>query len=360
MFCPKCGTQLPDGSKFCGSCGARLEPTKQATGGDQAVSSATPSGAAHHAAAKTRSSKLPIIGAIVAVLAVGGIAFTMGSGAFGGNRPGSAPAEDSGSLDIDTESDDNKQDEESSDIPAVKNQEPKPAELSDAFQGTVKLDFSYEDTKDNEPFTQTGSLTMTVEGDELSMEYTTSDGDPDFDPYRYHGTIQSVEQTDAAWIYHLDDLYDARRDDRSMFKGQVGDYDDPRAAVIVPKELGKGSDGVAWGYSFFCEDTEEFDYMGLIAALALKKDGTVAGTLGEDWLLGAQNYEFSSVDGSMDPASRDYSPEHFLTTGDEPHTPILDGSWKKQDDGSVSIELDSQGVSAEPDHVSLTLSVMPA
>ena len=29
MNCPKCGAQLPDGAKFCGSCGARLtEPTQ--------------------------------------------------------------------------------------------------------------------------------------------------------------------------------------------------------------------------------------------------------------------------------------------------------------------------------------------
>ena len=27
MFCPKCGTQLPDGSKFCSFCGANLSRT---------------------------------------------------------------------------------------------------------------------------------------------------------------------------------------------------------------------------------------------------------------------------------------------------------------------------------------------
>jgi hypothetical protein len=27
MFCVKCGTQLPDGSKFCSNCGANLSPT---------------------------------------------------------------------------------------------------------------------------------------------------------------------------------------------------------------------------------------------------------------------------------------------------------------------------------------------
>ncbi len=29
MFCPNCGAQLPDGSKFCGSCGAKLNTTVQ-------------------------------------------------------------------------------------------------------------------------------------------------------------------------------------------------------------------------------------------------------------------------------------------------------------------------------------------
>ena len=35
MKCPKCGAALPEGAKFCGSCGARLtppaEPTQQVT-----------------------------------------------------------------------------------------------------------------------------------------------------------------------------------------------------------------------------------------------------------------------------------------------------------------------------------------
>ena len=26
MFCPKCGAQIPDGSLFCGACGASIEP----------------------------------------------------------------------------------------------------------------------------------------------------------------------------------------------------------------------------------------------------------------------------------------------------------------------------------------------
>lgn len=28
MFCPKCGTQLPDGSKFCSKCGAKIAPAQ--------------------------------------------------------------------------------------------------------------------------------------------------------------------------------------------------------------------------------------------------------------------------------------------------------------------------------------------
>ena len=30
MFCPNCGTQLPDDARFCGSCGAQITPVRQA------------------------------------------------------------------------------------------------------------------------------------------------------------------------------------------------------------------------------------------------------------------------------------------------------------------------------------------
>lgn len=46
MFCPKCGTQLPDGAKFCGNCGAQLAPVPSA-----------PASTAAHAAATTAQSK---------------------------------------------------------------------------------------------------------------------------------------------------------------------------------------------------------------------------------------------------------------------------------------------------------------
>lgn len=41
MFCEKCGTQLPDGSKFCASCGTPTEP-KQASPVQQAAPSVNP------------------------------------------------------------------------------------------------------------------------------------------------------------------------------------------------------------------------------------------------------------------------------------------------------------------------------
>ncbi len=37
MFCPKCGTQLPDGSRFCGKCGAQLADAAQPAAAPEAA-----------------------------------------------------------------------------------------------------------------------------------------------------------------------------------------------------------------------------------------------------------------------------------------------------------------------------------
>lgn len=73
MNCPKCGAQLPDGAKFCGSCGARLteptqtivarKPTAPVVQAPEEVAVQPDQGAA-----AAKKSKLPLL--IVAIVAV--------------------------------------------------------------------------------------------------------------------------------------------------------------------------------------------------------------------------------------------------------------------------------------------------
>ena len=74
MFCPKCGQELPDGSKFCAACGAQLTPNA----GNQAQpagSAASPSTSYAPVAGAKKSHTPLIIGgiAVVAVAAVMGV-----------------------------------------------------------------------------------------------------------------------------------------------------------------------------------------------------------------------------------------------------------------------------------------------
>ncbi len=99
MFCPKCGAELPDGSRFCGSCGAQLAPAVPdgATGQQPPVGQGqTAAGTAPAApgtvdvaagAAKSRKTGLTVGGiavAVVAVLAVAAFALVNALGLFGG------------------------------------------------------------------------------------------------------------------------------------------------------------------------------------------------------------------------------------------------------------------------------------
>ena len=56
MFCPQCGTELPEGSRFCGACGAQLTP---ATEGATAGSANAPSDASGDMAAATEAAGAP-------------------------------------------------------------------------------------------------------------------------------------------------------------------------------------------------------------------------------------------------------------------------------------------------------------
>ena len=79
MFCPKCGNQLPDGSAFCGKCGAKLGTSKGVTPAVGVAGSApsTPtapnaasSRSAASAVASTKISPLAMAAAVLAAVAV--------------------------------------------------------------------------------------------------------------------------------------------------------------------------------------------------------------------------------------------------------------------------------------------------
>ena len=83
MFCPKCGTQNPDGSKFCKGCGAPLG-AQSATGPHAGVTGAAPAsapsplagaapapGPAQEAAEKPRvKARVPVVAVVVTIAAV--------------------------------------------------------------------------------------------------------------------------------------------------------------------------------------------------------------------------------------------------------------------------------------------------
>src|SRR5262245_31930167 len=48
MICPKCGTQLMEGAKFCGSCGLTLQPAAAPPQAAPPMPQSAPSGSAFH------------------------------------------------------------------------------------------------------------------------------------------------------------------------------------------------------------------------------------------------------------------------------------------------------------------------
>jgi len=82
MFCPECGAQIPDGSKFCSQCGRTLRTPQRTSGEPQRVSQTTPSSPKKTAGTAIASLVLGLVGIffglITSILAIvfGGVALS--------------------------------------------------------------------------------------------------------------------------------------------------------------------------------------------------------------------------------------------------------------------------------------------
>ena len=77
MFCPKCGKEIKDGSKFCKHCGSEIKKKKNATSAPNKVTSQS---------GDERNKKI-IIGVLVVAIAILAIVFVaFGTGLFNGNH----------------------------------------------------------------------------------------------------------------------------------------------------------------------------------------------------------------------------------------------------------------------------------
>ncbi len=78
MFCPKCGKEIKDGSKFCKHCGSDVKKNKNGTSEPNKVAN-TPSGGDE----KTKKIIIGVLVAAIVILAIVFVAF--GTGLFNGN-----------------------------------------------------------------------------------------------------------------------------------------------------------------------------------------------------------------------------------------------------------------------------------
>ena len=78
MFCPKCGKDIKDGSKFCKHCGSEIKKNKNGTSVPNKVDNAQSGG--------DEKTKKIIIGVLVAAIVILAIVFVaFGTGLFNGN-----------------------------------------------------------------------------------------------------------------------------------------------------------------------------------------------------------------------------------------------------------------------------------
>ena len=85
MFCPKCGNQSPDGTRFCPACGQNLEKVAQAT-----ASPKEPQTPGAEQQPSRNASKTPIVAIVIAVVVVVVIA-VVAFFALSGNRSAQSP-----------------------------------------------------------------------------------------------------------------------------------------------------------------------------------------------------------------------------------------------------------------------------
>ena len=102
MFCPNCGVQLPDGSKFCGSCGAQIvaadqvQPAAQAQPEPAAQPHCQSAPATPQVASMQKSTAqrfVAIVVVVVAVVAIGGYVLSTKGAGTGSGDPSAQPVE---------------------------------------------------------------------------------------------------------------------------------------------------------------------------------------------------------------------------------------------------------------------------
>lgn len=88
MFCPKCGKEIKDGSKFCKHCGAKIKPKNDNANATatNAKSTTTNAKTTTTTASSDDSTKKIIIGVLIAAIVILAVVFVgFGTGLFNGN-----------------------------------------------------------------------------------------------------------------------------------------------------------------------------------------------------------------------------------------------------------------------------------